>query len=47
MFMADIDMWATSMCGRYGHCLWPIWYSVWLILVWPIWFVADIDVIRY
>jgi len=40
--VADIDMWPMA---RYGPCLWPIWSSVWPILLWPIWFVADIDII--
>jgi len=25
----------TGVCGRYGLCLWPIWYRLWPM--WPIW----------
>jgi len=30
------------VCGRYGLCLWPIWYRLW-----PMWSVADIVVIHW
>ena len=30
------------ICGRYRHCVWPIWY-----MLWPMWIVADMVCGRY